>query len=354
MDPTEQAKVQKLMIDYAKGEGKEVGVQTEPRFCGCQEQLGNINVKLDKILSIINVLHPKPKSTFIDLDDFLLPTSPTASPPHLVFPPSDPIFDMIPPPLASTMFNDSSDTLLQPQNPTPLTVHPLPLTSTLASAISAPVTMASSTTSLMQAPPSTAPTPVNMMPVPQSKTPTHASMTSLPASTTAAPPSTITTPEFTTLSPVSILAPPITSPDPASQTPLSLATMVEAPLPTGTGPTLPSIMRTAPPPAIPTPAIIFPFTNGLPIHSTTAVFEDTFKESASMGNYAKNLVFKIFNRDELYGSNCAGVKGKRSLESDQRMQMVKDAVFKKYFVDDKKRSWAMCRKAIDSAIRHLK
>lgn len=65
-------------------------------------------------------------------------------------------------------------------------------------------------------------------------------------------------------------------------------------------------------------------------------------------------MFKLFEKDELTGSNCAGVKGKRSLEADYRMQLVKDAVFRKYYVDDKKKSWAACRKAVDCAIRHLK
>lgn len=73
-----------------------------------------------------------------------------------------------------------------------------------------------------------------------------------------------------------------------------------------------------------------------------------------MGNFAKNLVFKFFQKDELHGSNCTGAKGKKSLESDPKMEHVKDAVFKKYCVDDKKKSWAVCRKAIDCAIRHLK
>lgn len=86
----------------------------------------------------------------------------------------------------------------------------------------------------------------------------------------------------------------------------------------------------------------------------SAVFEETFKESSSMCNYAKNLTFKLFVRHELNGSNCAGVKGKRSLEKDQRMETIKDAIFRKYSVEDKKKSWASCRKAIDSAIRHLK
>ena len=44
-------------------------------------------------------------------------------------------------------------------------------------------------------------------------------------------------------------------------------------------------------------------------------------------HYAKNLVFKLFEKDELVGSNCIGAKGKLSLEADQQMQLIKDAVF---------------------------
>ena len=70
--------------------------------------------------------------------------------------------------------------------------------------------------------------------------------------------------------------------------------------------------------------------------------------------YAKNLVFKLFFGHELKGSNCSGMKGKRCLEKDQRMDLIKEATFKKYPVEDQKRSLSMCRKAIDSAIRHCK
>ena len=44
---------------------------------------------------------------------------------------------------------------------------------------------------------------------------------------------------------------------------------------------------------------------------------------------------------------------KRPLEKEQRMDL-KEATFKQYCVEDKKKSWALCRKAIDCAIRHLK
>jgi hypothetical protein len=67
-----------------------------------------------------------------------------------------------------------------------------------------------------------------------------------------------------------------------------------------------------------------------------AIFEETYKESSSMSNFAKNLVFKLFNSQELQGSNCSGMKGKKSLEKDHRMSLIKEAVFKKYPVEDKK------------------
>jgi hypothetical protein len=102
-----------------------------------------------------------------------------------------------------------------------------------------------------------------------------------------------------------------------------------------------------PPPPPPPPSLVT--TNFRP-----ALFEEIYKESSSMCNYAKNLVFKLFHNQELQGSNCSGMKGKKSLEVDQRMEIIKEATFKKYPVEDRKRSWSMCRKAIDSAIRHCK
>ena len=72
-----------------------------------------------------------------------------------------------------------------------------------------------------------------------------------------------------------------------------------------------------------------------------AVFDETYKESSSMTNYAKNLVFKLFSPAELQGSNCSGLKGKRALEKDNGMDMIKSATFKKYHVEDEKKSWVM-------------
>ena len=42
-----------------------------------------------------------------------------------------------------------------------------------------------------------------------------------------------------------------------------------------------------------------------------SIFEETYKESSSMCNYSKNLVFKLFAQHELEGTNCAGEKAIR-------------------------------------------
>lgn len=43
-----------------------------------------------------------------------------------------------------------------------------------------------------------------------------------------------------------------------------------------------------------------------------------------------------------------------ALEKDYRLSLVKDATFNKYCIEDKHKSWSLCRKAIDSAIRKLR
>ena len=74
-----------------------------------------------------------------------------------------------------------------------------------------------------------------------------------------------------------------------------------------------------------------------------------------MTNYAKKIAFKLFSPPELQGSNCSGLKGKKPLEKENRMDMIKSAAFKKYNVlEDEKKSWVIFRKAIDSSIRHCK
>lgn len=86
----------------------------------------------------------------------------------------------------------------------------------------------------------------------------------------------------------------------------------------------------------------------------TQAFEEVFKRSSSMTNYAKNLVFELFKRNELVGKNCAGVKGKQGIGGDSRMAIIKENVFKKYRVPDKTQAWVQCRKAIDTALRKMK
>ena len=84
------------------------------------------------------------------------------------------------------------------------------------------------------------------------------------------------------------------------------------------------------------------------------LFEDVFRRSSSMPNYAKNLVFELFERQELLGKNCAGVKGKAGIGCDPRMDIVRENTFKRFRVTDKNATWAVCRKAIDTALRKMK
>ena len=85
-----------------------------------------------------------------------------------------------------------------------------------------------------------------------------------------------------------------------------------------------------------------------------SVYDEMFKKSSSISNYAKNLVFAIFEKQELMDSNCSGTHDKKSLESDPHMDLIKESTFKKFPTEDIKKSWAACRKAIDSAIRKLR
>ena len=73
-----------------------------------------------------------------------------------------------------------------------------------------------------------------------------------------------------------------------------------------------------------------------------------------MPNYAKNLVFELFERQELLGKNCPGVKGKTGIGCDPRMDIVCENTFKRFWVTDKNATWAVCRKAIDTALRKMK
>lgn len=92
----------------------------------------------------------------------------------------------------------------------------------------------------------------------------------------------------------------------------------------------------------------------LPSAISPSVYDELFKKSSSISNYAKNLVFSVFDKEELKDSNCSGAHEKRSLESDPRMDLIKETTFKKFPTEDRKKSWAACRKAIDSAIRKLR
>lgn len=85
-----------------------------------------------------------------------------------------------------------------------------------------------------------------------------------------------------------------------------------------------------------------------------SVYDELFKKSSSISNYAKNLVFAVFDKEELMDCNCSGAHEKKSLESDPRMDLIKETTFKKFPTEDRKRSWAVCRKAIDSAIHKLR
>ena len=44
---------------------------------------------------------------------------------------------------------------------------------------------------------------------------------------------------------------------------------------------------------------------------------------------AKNLVFAVFEKEELIDCNCSGAHERKSLESDPRMDLIKETTFKK-------------------------
>ncbi len=88
------------------------------------------------------------------------------------------------------------------------------------------------------------------------------------------------------------------------------------------------------------------------------VLDEVYKASVSRRNLAKNLVFLLFNADELRGRNCAGkVYGKCSPKerlNSAKLHAVKSATFKKYPCDPLQMDaiWQReCVKAIDKAIR---
>ena len=67
-------------------------------------------------------------------------------------------------------------------------------------------------------------------------------------------------------------------------------------------------------------------------------------------------MFAAFEKEELIDSNCSGAHERKSLESDPRMGLIKEITFRNFSTEDRKKSWAACRNAIDSAIilfRHM-
>ena len=60
-------------------------------------------------------------------------------------------------------------------------------------------------------------------------------------------------------------------------------------------------------------------------------------------------MFAMFEKQEHMDSNCYGTHDKKSLESDPRMDLIKESTFKKFPTEDRKKSWA-----VDSAICKLR
>ena len=88
------------------------------------------------------------------------------------------------------------------------------------------------------------------------------------------------------------------------------------------------------------------------------VLEEVYKASVSRRNLAKNLVFLLFNPEELRNRNCAGKVYGKGLPKERlnqaKLQAVKIATFKKYPCDLSQVDliWQReCVKAIDKAIR---
>ena len=79
--------------------------------------------------------------------------------------------------------------------------------------------------------------------------------------------------------------------------------------------------------------------NASSVSATSAsVYDELFKKSSSFSNYAKNLVFTLFDEEELKDSNCSGAHNKNALEQDPRMDVIKEITFKKFPMEDKKKS----------------
>ena len=89
-----------------------------------------------------------------------------------------------------------------------------------------------------------------------------------------------------------------------------------------------------------------------------AILNEVYKSSVSRRNFAKNLVFLVFDPEEMRGRNCSGkVYGKgepKERLNPTKLHAVKVATFKKYPCDPSEAEliWQReCVKAIDKAIR---
>ncbi len=84
------------------------------------------------------------------------------------------------------------------------------------------------------------------------------------------------------------------------------------------------------------------------------LFDEVFARSSSMSNYAKNLVFSVFNKAELLNANCTGACNKEALEKDPPLGQIREMTFKKHGAVNSEIAWCACRKAIDGTIRKLR
>ena len=149
-----------------------------------------------------------------------------------------------------------------------------------------------------------------------------------------------------------------TPPAPTLPAPMPPVPTPPAPtLPMPPAPTRPAPAPPVPAPPAPNPPAAPPAPNppaATPPTIPASLFEEMFTKSASVSNYAKNLVFATFPKHDLLSSNCSGALGKKSLEDDPRMVLIKEMTLRKYRVEDKDSTWRACRKAIDGCIRKLR
>ena len=89
LNPAEQIKVQKLLLEYTKEEGKEKAIQTEmvnidtveigPCNCARKGMFSDIQCKLDKILPMIAVYSVTNPVAVVDLTEIAPPLTPSPS-----------------------------------------------------------------------------------------------------------------------------------------------------------------------------------------------------------------------------------------------------------------------------------